>query len=275
MSDSLVQPEAGGEETAQTEEAQTEQTEQTGAATQSGEQEQVSPEQQIEQGTQESGSEEESGEQSDQLYAGKFKTVEDLEKGYKEAVKKMTEKNPEPPEAYNLDFSEDEDIAQYQHLAETLDVSSDPLVEQLDPVFRKHNITDEAARNIAKTYLQAEFENTPDPEQEKQKLGDQADSILQEVNSFVGKNFSQEEQQLARQLGQTGEGVMFLQKLARMSGEKNIPGEGSNVASESADELRQQAFQIKQQNNGNLYGDNLKKYENLMNQAARKELQNR
>jgi len=203
------------------------------------------------------------------LYAGKYKSVDDLEKGYKEAVQKLTEKQPQAPEEYNFDFTDDEDFKEFSHLEPNLALNDDPYVQEIAPVLKKHNISQEAASDIAKAYLKTELSGLGDTGEEMKKLGDNGQQIIKDVNTFVGKNFSQEEQKIAEQIGQSAEGVKFLHKLSKMSGEKTIPGDAGSGFQESQHDLVEKANQLKQKHGNNLYGDAAREYERLMDQAAK------
>jgi len=207
-------------------------------------------------------------ERKGELYAGKYKSVDDLEKGYKEAVQKLTEKQPQAPEEYNFDFTDDEDLKEFSHLEPNLALNDDPLVQEIAPVLKKHNISQEAASDIAKAYLKTELSSAGDPGEEMKKLGDQGQEIIKEVNTFVGKNFSQEEQQVAEQIGQSAEGVKFLHKLSQMAREKNIPTDATGESFESAGDFIEKAGDLKKKHGGNLYGEAAREYEKLMDKAA-------
>lgn len=80
----------------------------------------------------------------DKLFAGKFKSAEELEKGYKEAVQKLTEKTPSAPESYEFDFSGHDVLKDFE-----IDFSTDPEWQDVAPAFKEANITqDQAYTNI-------------------------------------------------------------------------------------------------------------------------------
>lgn len=207
----------------------------------------------------------------DELYAGKYKTPEDLEKGYKELSAKLREKAPEAPEKYNFDLSDDEDLKQYKAL-ENLNLSEDPIVQAMEPVLKKHNITQEAASDLVKTYLQSELSNVPDPGEEMKKLGENGQQVLNEVKTFVGRNLSESEQEIVNRWAGDAESIKLLHKMAQMSGSKNIPSDASQATQESTHDLIERANQIKKQHGNNLYGEAAKEYERLMDAAAKKSI---
>ena len=222
-----------------------------------------------EEGQENQGQEEE---QDEQLILGKFKTYEDLEKGYKEATKKLREKIPEAPEEYSFDFTDDEAFKEYSHLDLKLALNDDPMAQAVAPIFKKHNISQEAAADIAKAVIKYELGNVRDPGEEKKALGEEADALIQNAESFVQKNFTKDEQQILAGLATTADGVRLVNKLRQMSGSKPIPGEGGGAPALSSREYMDKAMKIKNETeNFNFNTSAQKEYEKYMDLAAKAE----
>ena len=265
MSDSLVKP--AEEEPAETSE---EETTKDSSETPEGDIETISEETSTP-------VEEQTGEKSEQeegyLYAGKYKTVEDFEKGHKELVQKLREKSPEAPEDYSFDFSDDEDLKPHAHLLEEVNVKEDPRFETMDVVFKKHNLSQEVVSDIVKAQLMFDINSMPDIEAEAESLGEEKDIILAHAQTFVNKHLSGDEIEIAVDLGKSAAGVKLLYKMSKLAGEKSIPSDvGTVVTGPSSKELYAEAFALKADNpRFEVDSSAQARYESLLESAIRKE----
>lgn len=213
------------------------------------------------------------GSDGDPLIFGKYKDMTEAEKGHKELVQKLTEKRPGAPENYDFNYTENETFKEFKTIPDfDLNLAEDPMVKALAPVFKEHNLPQDAVNDLVKAYLDTEMASTQDPGDIKQALGTDADIIIKEANLFVAKNLNTEEQGIATQLGSSLEGIKFLHKMAQLSRSRNIPTEGE-YDFESADDLLKQADEIFKKHNGNPQGPALREYEELTTKAARKQLE--
>lgn len=151
---------------------------------------------------------------------GKYNTIGDLEKGYKEATAKLMEKNPGAPEEYEINFKEDLELP--DEVKEEF-LNQDAFKNVVE-VAKENNISQDALNALVNAYVENEISNQPVFEDEKAKLGDKADEMISQVASFRDR-FPEAEQQYMNKIGETAEGVKFLHKLMGMMGEKSIPGE--------------------------------------------------
>ena len=172
---------------------------------------------------------------SEVLYAGKYKSVEALEKGYRELSKHLHETRPQAPESYDFSFIE-------AHV-DGANLQEDPLVTALAPVMQAHHITQQQAEALFATYLETVQAQLPDVTVEKEKLGPQADTILSQLDGFLQRYCNAPEHAMAAQLATTADGVRLLHKLARLSGEKPLPANAQATA-HTADDLRSKAAQM-------------------------------
>lgn len=267
MSESLVKP--AEEESAETSE---EETTPDSTETPEGDIEPTSTEE-TPSPTEDTDGEENEREEEGYLYAGKYKTVEDFEKGHKELVQKLREKSPAAPEDYSFDFSEDEDLKPHALLLEDLNVKEDPRFETMDVVFKKHNLTQDAVNDIVKAQLLYDISSMPDLEAEANSLGEEKDIILAHAQTFVNKHLSGDEIEIAVDLGKTAAGVKLLYKMAKLAGEKSVPQDvGSTVAGPSSKELFVEAFALKA-DNPKFEVDSVaqSRYESLLETAIRKQ----
>ena len=213
--------------------------------------------------------EQEEGQQEEKLLAGKYKTAEELEEGYKNLSQKLREKSPEAPEEYSFDTSALGD--DYKGVEISKD---DPLLQHMQGVFKDSNITDEQATKLAAEFAKYQDGNTPDPEKEMEKLGENGKETISRVENFFKKHgnaagLTQEEVQSISSMTSTAEGVNALGKLVdRFSTMNDVPEKGQGGAAPDADELFAQANEIRKSDPSFSDMGKRKQYENLTRQAA-------
>lgn len=138
-------------------------------------------------------------------------------------------KVPEKPEDYT--FEKPEEFS--RELAD-----DDPLLTGFKQIAHKHGIGQEQFQAVAADYLKmAEEQLGPpiDPKQEREKLGPNADTILQANAQFFDSmvdagDLSQEEHDEIMAIGETAAGVKALNKIREKMGEQPIPMEGATTS---------------------------------------------
>lgn len=178
------------------------------------------------------------------LFADKYKSVEDLETGYKELYKSFTEKRPQAPEKYEFDYSNNADL---KSIAEMVDFNQDPLVQSMTAKFKSHNIPQEVATELVGEYLAFQKSMLPDPGEEIKKLGRDADNLLKTARLAVN-GLSPEATETAMALTSTADGVKLLNELVAKYREKGIPSGQDEVKSapqQSSADLYARAREIK------------------------------
>jgi hypothetical protein len=200
------------------------------------------------------------------LYAGKYKSAEDLEAGYKELYGKFTAKTPEAPDEYKFDFTENEALKSVE-----INLDDDPTYQKMVPLFKELNLSQDQANALVETYLESSMEGITDIGEELKKLGPNANDIVTRANAFVAKYLSPEEQGIAEQLGQTAEGVQFLEKMAKMRGEADIPVDAQAFApKQTYQELMAEAVALRKGNpNFDIDRPAQAKYEQMMDAAVK------
>lgn len=172
----------------------------------------------------------------EKLLAGKYKTAEELEKGYKELSKKLREGKVEAPEEYSLEAvseffdAEDPMLGEYLGVFKELGLSQ----AQADALLAKYG-ADMAAQNV-------------DPEAEKAKLGAEGEAMIKGLESFFAKqkgNFSEAEQAALGSMASTADGVKALNKLVSLTREQNIPEQVASTPGESKAELLEKANKLR------------------------------
>lgn len=213
------------------------------------------------------------------LYAGKYKSVDELVKGYGESskyirdltskVKEYEAKIPKAPEEYKFDFSN----------SEIKDIAVDPESQELKnmlPVFKELNLSNDQAQKIVETYIKTLSANVPSPEDIKRVLGPDAEIKIGRLQTFTG-NLPAKDQEIMKSLTETPEGVDFLYRyLLNDNTSQSIPsniGNGS-IAGKTSKELYDEAFAYRDSKKETFDMDSAAKqhYENLMLKASKQAL---
>jgi hypothetical protein len=212
--------------------------------------------------------------QGEKLLAGKYKSVEDLEKGYKESTKFSREqatklkdletKMPKAPDKYSFDFS------QVKGLEEVKIDENDPEMKSMLPVFKELNLTQEQATRLLTAHMQTQAALAPTEAQLKEQLGANADVIIGRLQTFTNK-LPVEDQKIVSALSDTAEGVDFLYR--HLVGEE-LPtppsqGGGNGEPAKSAADLKSEAFKYKADNSRSIGFDKNQqtKYQQMLNAA--------
>lgn len=195
--------------------------------------------------------------------AGKYKSLGELENGYKELSTKLREKSPAAPENYEIKLPET------IKLPEGVDLSKDPILEKMMPKMKELGISQQAFEGLIGSYLEAELGMMPDAAKELEKLGGKDAPVLASVAAFVGR-FPEAEQKQLRQIATTAEGVQLIEKIRQMTGEKSIPTDEEHRQAEGDPaELEAQAMKLKRDTpNFDANTTAIKQYEALMDRAA-------
>lgn len=167
------------------------------------------------------------------LLAGKYNSVEALENGYKELSRLVREKTPaaeapEVPEAYEVDFSDMPEL-------ESMALEGDPLWQHITPVMQKAALTQPQAEALTKAFVKFQVDQAKAEQEVFETMGPEGRAMAQQVSHFIDKTFDGPDVELAHALSSSVDGLKFLQKIATMAGEKQVPasalGEVQGVAS--------------------------------------------
>lgn len=211
--------------------------------------------------------------EAEKLYAGKYKSVNELEKGYKETTKYTRELNeeiktlkdsiPQAPEEYNLDFK---DVQGF----ENVNVSAeDPDIKPMLPVFKELNLSQDQVSRIIQEYVTTMQDLSESEDQIKENLGSEANTMLNDLQKFTNK-LPVEDQQIMASLSDTSAGIDFLHRYL-IGKDLKIPGvqNNSNEPTMTSSELFEQAGKFKDDNK-NAIGFNTdlqNKYNKMMERA--------
>lgn len=211
--------------------------------------------------------------QGEKLFAGKYKSAEDLEKGYSEAtkfgreqaalVKDLQGKMPKAPEKYVFDFSKTEDLK---------DVTIDPEAPDLAPmipVFKELNLSQEQVGKLAEAWVRTQSSLAPTPEKIKEELGANADVMLSRLQAFTNK-LPLADQQVISQLSGSAANIDFMYR--HFVGEElPVPANtgGGGAPQQTAAELKSAAFKYKADNSRSISWDKGQQetYTKMMNAA--------
>lgn len=186
------------------------------------------------------------------LLAGKYKSVEELEKGYREStkyarelgtkIKDMESATPKAPEKYEFNFNDIEGL-------EGVEISiDDPELKAIIPVFKELNLSQDQASKLIEAHLKNRLSLAESNDQIREKLGSQADIIINKLQEFTNK-LPLEDQQIIQSLADTSAGIDFLYRHL-VGGELSTPGLQNNngTPQKSAAELKADAFKFKADN---------------------------
>lgn len=218
--------------------------------------------------TEEVSTEEEGSEEK--LFAGKYKSAEELEEGYKNLSQKLREKSPEAPEEYSFDPEALGD--DYKDVKIDKD---DPLLQHMTNVFKDTNLSDEQATRLAAEFSKYQSAETPNPEKEMEKLGESAKETIGKVEGFFKKygasaGLTEEEVQQIGTMTATAEGVTALSKLIdRFNSTNEVPENANSIdSSNDPDDLWAQANEIRQSDPSFSDPQKRAKYQRLTRRAA-------
>lgn len=214
-------------------------------------------------------------ETTDELLAGKFKEVPELERSYKELEssygKLKRERAPEAPESYDFSFENDAEFT--ATLPEGYSLSEDPLVEAMSPIFKDANLTQEQVDKITKGWIGNELASVPNAEEEMSKLGSESEALLKGANSFLERNFTEEERGLVSGLESTADGIRLLNKMASIiSTNKVIPTDASTGTGVDLSDLRSKADALRATPHFKNKPDLMKEYDGITRKIAEIEL---
>lgn len=190
--------------------------------------------------------------QGEKLFAGKYKSAEDLEKGYGEAtkfgreqaalVKDLQSKMPKAPDKYTFDFSKIEDLKDV-----TIDPESPDLAPMI-PVFKELNLSQEQVSRLAEAWTRTQASLAPTAEQIKEGLGPNAGVILSRLQAHTDK-LPLEDQQIISSLSNDPKVIDFMYR--HFVGEElPVPANagGGGAPAKSAADLKSEAFKYKADN---------------------------
>lgn len=171
------------------------------------------------------------------LLAGKFKTAQEMEQGYKELTKKLVESGKIAPDKYELELPDGLALA---------DPENDPMLKSFNDVAKKHNLSNEAYNELIALKLASDAEAMPNYEAELEKLGDKGLETLKSLSNFLSANLSKEEYAVAERLCATADGIKVMDKLRSLSVNSKVPGvignEGTGkITAEAAEEKLRKA----------------------------------
>jgi hypothetical protein len=213
------------------------------------------------------------------LLAGKYKTTEDLVKGYNESGKYIRDlttklkdyetKIPKAPEEYMFDFSAVEELKDFNP-AEDLQLKS------MLPVFKELNLSQEQVSKLVENFVKTSSEPAITAEDFKKVLGADAEVKIGRLQIF-NQNLPKEDQQILESLAGDPHALDFLYRYMLPRGEENsIPvaaGMGGDT-SESSKMLYEKAFAYREKLGKDFDIDSKAKqeYTKMMENAARKQI---
>lgn len=212
--------------------------------------------------------------QGEKLFAGKYKTPEDLEKGYNEStkyareqaalVKDLQGKLPKAPDKYVFDYSK---VPEMQN--STLDESS-PDLAPLIPVFKELNLNQEQVDKLVQTWVKTQQSLLLTKDQIMEGLGANASVIQTRLQEYTNK-LPAEDQQIVSMLSDDPKVIDFMYRHL-VGEEQQIPAAGqggSSAPTKTAAELKTEAFKYKSENANSIGWDKGQQdtYQKMLNVA--------
>ena len=174
-----------------------------------------------------------------ELILGKFKSQEDLEKGYKDLEQFVGGKKEELKEQIIAELSqeaESEIPEQYELPALPEEITESQVVE--NPLFdwwmdhcEENAYNQEMFEAGINKFISAQQHYQPNLEEEQNKLGENANARIDAVDSFAQSHFGAEDYEyLQSTLGQSAQGIEILEKVMQMQNQNisNAPTEPAN-----------------------------------------------
>jgi hypothetical protein len=161
----------------------------------------------------------------EKLFAGKYKTAEDLENGYSELSKMVRERDTALND-YKSKYSAPEkyDFSDFQ-------MPDSHLVPVALEAFKGMGISNEMAKNFFKAVLEADQKAIGErTKRELEALGPDGDKILGELKDFAGKALTEEERDALTAITSSAAGVKLAHKLYQLSKSKDVPSPAEGVS---------------------------------------------
>jgi len=175
----------------------------------------------------------------EKLFAGKYKTAEDLENGYSELSKMVRERDTALND-YKSKYSAPEkyDFSDFQ-------MPDSHLVPVALEAFKGMGISNDMAKSFFKAVLEADQKAIGErTKRELEALGPDGDKILGELKDFAGKSLTEEERDALTAITSSAAGVKLAHKLYQLSKSKDVPSPKDGVNNAPPADPRQAAMEF-------------------------------
>jgi hypothetical protein len=160
-------------------------------------------------------------------YAGKYESVQDLEKGYEESVSMHTKKMAEmgeklkgfvgaPEEGYELPAGANE--------------YSEPVMNVINEWGKKNGLSQEAYSELLQEVAKAEAKNLESFKiAEMEKLGENAQARIDNINDKWAATFGAESLEVMNNMATSAEGVKFFEAILAQTSPSTVNPDGGNA----------------------------------------------
>lgn len=203
----------------------------------------------------------------DGKFFGKYKSLGEVGKGLKELTGKMVN-GSKAPDKY--DFSKVK-VEGHDDLKVDLE---DPMSKAILPLLKKHNISQEAADDLAQAYLSTTMAGMVDPDKEFASLGKDGPAMVDNIRDVL-KDADAETRAFVEEATKTAAGVRAMNWALgkQVRDDTPVPGRANGAPQKSAAELKSAAFAYKDQHKNTIEGDETQQgeYNRMMHEAMQAE----
>jgi len=172
--------------------------------------------------------------EEEKLYAGKYKTIEALEKGYGELSKKMgmpdDEKMAELEDKFKENLRKDvpSDPGEYEFAApegllpEGAEISfqeNNPIMGEWQKKAHEIGLSPTQFNEITALYVKNELAMVPDSDTEHKKLGENSQLRIDRVDLWCSKNLSKESYQAVHEFSGEAQFIVAMEELIKKTGQ--------------------------------------------------------
>lgn len=185
------------------------------------------------------------------LYFGRYKNVIEVFKGKAEADKELgrlkREKPGQAPEAYEaIKLADDQDIPEDYRSLE-INAENDPQFKFFEPFFKEAGLTQKQVEILAKASVKYGLTLAPDVNAERQKLGAEGETIINDLLRYKAKRNTEAFNRLASIVGTDADMMKEMHFLLKNAGSLEIPAKpGDAVGGKTWKELEEEALAYKE-----------------------------
>lgn len=180
----------------------------------------------------------------EKLFAGKYKTVEDMEAGYGELASKLGTQGKDLRDQHFEEFNsesrkslpESADGYDFTPAEGVIPEGYDFKMDKTNPVFLKFRdkahelgITTDGFNDLTNLYIENELSMLPDVTGEMTKLGENAQARINRVDMWATKYLSPEQAKAVTEVSNTAVFIEAMESMIDKAGDVSLEGGGENI----------------------------------------------